>query len=224
MPVSLVKHGRFGALVSDLPPGRPLGNRGDLVAHERVLARLAEEYPVLPFRFGAAMTGPEKVASELLAANQDRLLDDLERIAGRVELVVKGRYEDEVVYREVLDEAPEVREIHERIQGKPEAAVYNERVRMGELVAQVLARKQAVDGERLVSALSPYAEEVLTRGLAQEDEVVNAAFLVKRDRRARFERALEELGQEWAGRIRLRMVGPVAPYDFVSSPAGREAA
>jgi hypothetical protein len=216
--VTLVTQDRCAALVSELSVERPLGIRDDLIAHERVLESLArEETPILPFRFGAAMSGPEEVEMELLAGNQHGFLEGLERIAGRIELVVKGRYEGETAYREVVGEEPEVLEIRERIQGLPEDASYHERVRMGELVAQALARKQVVDNERLVTTLSAHAEDVVARPPASEDEVANAAFLVKKERRSAFEQALEAVGEEWVGRVRLRLIGPVPPYDFVAS-------
>jgi hypothetical protein len=223
--VTLVTHGRCGAVVSDLNDARPLGTRDDLLAHENVLASLAQgDTPVLPFRFGAAMSGPGEVAGELLSGNEESLLAELEQLAGRVELVVKGRYDNGSAYREVLAEEPEILEIRERIQGLPEDTTYNERVHLGELVAHAMAAKQAADGERLVAALSPYAERLATRPPAREDEAANVAFLVERDRRAEFERAVEALGEQWAGRVRLRLLGPLPPYDFVGSGSGQEAA
>src|SRR5262249_1047908 len=90
---------RCGALVSELAGDRPLGQRSDLLAHEGVLEHLAQaQIPVLPFRFGAVMTGPSEVASELLAVHQERFLAELRHLAGGIELVVKGRYESDRAY------------------------------------------------------------------------------------------------------------------------------
>jgi len=38
--------------------------------------------------------------------------------------------------------------------------------------------------------------------------------LVERERQEEFEDAVEGVGEELAGRVRLRLLGPVAPYDF----------
>ena len=92
--VTVVPQGRCGALVSELAGDRPLGQRADLLAHEGVLEHLSQaQVPVLPFRFGAVMTGPSEVAGELLAVHQEQFLAELGHLAGRIELVVKGRYE-----------------------------------------------------------------------------------------------------------------------------------
>jgi hypothetical protein len=44
---------------------------------------------------------------------------------------------------------------------------------------------------------------------------VNAAFLVARDHAKQFDDAVEEVGRNLAGRVRFRLLGPLAPYDFV---------
>ena len=45
--------------------------------------------------------------------------------------------------------------------------------------------------------------------------MLDVALLVDDERRADFEEQLESLAEEVHERIRLRLVGPMAPYDFV---------
>jgi hypothetical protein len=47
------------------------------------------------------------------------------------------------------------------------------------------------------------------------DHVVDLALLVPREGVGSFEQAMEDLAAELHERIRLRLVGPIAPYDFV---------
>ena len=59
-------------------------------------------------------------------------------------------------------------------------------------------------------------------GTVAAEGLVNASFLVEDERRTAFEQAAEELAKYWNGRVRLRLLGPLAPYDFVAdamSPA-----
>ena len=46
--------------------------------------------------------------------------------------------------------------------------------------------------------------------------IVNESFLVRRDREAAFDRAMEELAARTGERLVLRYVGPVPAYNFVS--------
>ncbi|MFI0356181.1 GvpL/GvpF family gas vesicle protein [Actinomadura sp. 9N407] len=218
-PVALVTHERCAAVTSDLPSDRPLGARADLLAHQRVLEALLEAGTViLPFRFGAALAGPEAVEKELLAANADRLSQVVDELDGRVELRVKGTYVQDTVLREVIAADPQIAELSARLREVPEDAAdaaYYERVRLGELIAQSLEARREHDGQTLLEALAPAAEALVRKPPAREEDVVDAAFLVERDRHADFERAVQELAQAHADRITVRLIGPLPPYDFV---------
>jgi hypothetical protein len=74
------------------------------------------------------------------------------------------------------------------------------------------------DTDTLVEALAPYAVAVAPREPTGEDTAADVAFLIADEERPEFEQAVDELGDRWAGRIRLRMLGPLAPYDFVPHP------
>ncbi|MBX6767795.1 MAG: GvpL/GvpF family gas vesicle protein [Actinomadura rubrobrunea] len=218
-PVTLVTDGGCAAAVSPLPQNRPLGRRADLMRHQRVLTALVEaDLAVLPFRFGAAMTGQDAVAKELLAANADRFARALDGVDGRLELRLKGTYVEDTVLREVMSDDPEVAALSQRLRQAPADAadaLYYDRVRLGELISQALQRRREHDARVLLERVAPTAERVVPKTPARDEDVVDAAFLVSRDRRGDFEQAVERLGAECADRIRLRLVGPLPPYDFV---------
>ncbi|RFS83836.1 hypothetical protein D0T12_16575 [Actinomadura spongiicola] len=219
-PVRLVDGGGgCAAIVSDLPGNRPLGERADLVAHQRVLNALVEAGTVvLPFRFGSALTDTTAVEKELLADNTARFAEALDRLEGRVELRLKATYVQETVLREIMDAEPEIAELARRLREVPPDiadAVYYDRVRLGELIAQAVTRRRETDGQVLLEAAAPAAEAVSPKPPVREEDVLDASFLVTADRRAEFERVVEELGRTHADRIRLRLIGPLPPYDFV---------
>ena len=54
-PVELVVDGSIAALVSEVPPERPLGTGDDLLNHQRLLDATVLDTPVLPVRFGAVL-------------------------------------------------------------------------------------------------------------------------------------------------------------------------
>jgi hypothetical protein len=220
--VSLVRYGDLAAVVSEIAPEGPLGTREDLLAHERVVESLAAQTTMLPLRFGAVVTSADAVVDEMLAPHHDWFADAMTDLAGRMEFTIFGTYVRDMVLREVLEEEPEAMSLRDRLRGLPEDAGYYERVRLGEIVVQALEAKREVDNAALAQALAPYAVAVAPRAAAGEDTAADVAFLVDDAHRSRFEQAVDELGREWAGRIRLRMLGPLAPYDFV--PAAPEEA
>jgi gas vesicle protein GvpL/GvpF len=55
---------------------------------------------------------------------------------------------------------------------------------------------------------------------AHEREAVHVAFLVDVDEEPEVERVIEDLAGEWEGRIEVRLLGPMAAYDFVITDSG----
>jgi hypothetical protein len=215
--VFLIRQGEVAGAVSGILPEGALGTRDDLLAHEGVVGSLAAETTVLPLRFGAVVTTAEALVEEMLVPHHDWFAAILDDLTGRREFAIVGTYEEETVLREVLEEEPEVMRLREKIQELPEDAAYYDRIRLGELIVAALDDKRMADTEALVRALSPYAVDVAAREPTGEDTAADVAFLVSDEERPRFEQAVDELGDRWAGRIRLRMLGPLAPYDFVPS-------
>lgn len=212
--VGTIAHRRIAAIVSDVPTDRPLGTRDDLIAHERVLDAVAHRTAVLPMRFPAVVE-EDGLVSELLAPYEERFVEELARLDGLVQFTVKGRFEQEPVLREIAEADSEIMALRERVRGLPEDAAYYDRIRLGELVVTAMQQRRDEVGRRVLERLKPFAVDISPRQLAQPDEVLNVAFLVDRDRIEDFDDAVEGVGEDLAGRVRFRLVGPLAPYDFV---------
>jgi hypothetical protein len=216
--VSPVRHGDVCAVVSEVPYGRALGTRADLLAHEAVVEALAAETTTLPLRFGAVVKTADALVGEMLVPYQDWFTDVLADLSGGREYAISGVYTEDVVLREILKEEAEAMRLRDRIHDVPEDAAYYDRIRLGEVIVKALDEKRQRDTEALVDALEPYAAAVTPRAPASEDTAADVAFLVTDRRLPEFEEAVDALGERWAGRVRLRMVGPLAPYDFVPLP------
>lgn len=139
---------------------------------------------------------------------------------GKVEVNLKGIHDQQVVLSEIVREHPELLELREAIRGKPQEATCLEGISLGELVAQALDDKRAAVVPTLVEALTPYTVAVQVGAPGHERMVVNASFLVERDRLHEFDRAVEEIGKREAGRLRLKYTGPMPPHSFVELGVG----
>lgn len=220
LPVGLVEDGGVCAvIVSDLPRERALGERADLVAHQRVLNSLVDAgVVVLPFRFGAALADRAAVAKELLAGDCERFGEVLDRLDGHVELRLKAAYVQDTVLREIVAAEPQIAELSRRLREVPADAadaVHYDRIRLGELIAQSMERRRESDGRTLLDGAAPAAEAATARAPVREEDVLDASFLVRTDRRAEFERAVDKLARDHAERVKIRLIGPLPPYDFV---------
>lgn len=215
--VELITHGRIGAVVGDVPLDRPLGTRVDLTSHESVVDTIAGVTTILPMRFPAVVE-EDGLVEELLGPNEDYFVNALSNLEGRIQFALKGRYEQDIVLREVLEDDDEIRALHESVRDLPEDATYYDRVRLGELIVAALEQRREDDAAELYDGLEGRAVAVSARTPANPEDVIDAAFLVDRDAVEAFDEAVEALGEAHAGRIRLRLLGPLAPWDFVDAP------
>jgi hypothetical protein len=214
--VQMVRHGDIAALVSSVDASRPLGRPGDLMAHQQLLDAASADIPVLPLRFGSVMTSPEAVAEELLAPHHDEFAAALGELEGRTQYVVKARYVEGAVLREVLAEVPEAAELSEAIRATgDEDATRDMQIRLGELINQAITAKREADTQAFADALAPYSVDSGVREPTHEEDAANVALLVETAKQSDLERAVNELAKEWEGRATVRLLGPMAPYDFV---------
>ncbi|MET9030182.1 GvpL/GvpF family gas vesicle protein [Nocardia sp. NPDC004168] len=217
--VSVIRHGEIAALVSMLESDRPLGTPDDLTAHAELLDGSAAVAPVLPLRFGAVMTDTEAVENELLGANEDEFRSALEQLEGRAQFVIRGRYVENTILRELLDENAEAARLAGEIRDKPEDATRNERIALGEMINQAIESKRAEDTRKVVAELEEFEPLVNQREPTHEEEAVHIAVLVELDRQKDLEDTLRRLGEDWDGRVELNLLGPMAAYDFVMKRA-----
>ncbi|MGN6795107.1 MAG: GvpL/GvpF family gas vesicle protein [Streptosporangiaceae bacterium] len=216
--VRIVRSGEIAALVSDAPAGGSLGSPQDLAAHKDILDASASTVPVLPMRFGAILANDRAVTEELLAANHDIFAAALEELDGRVQYVVKGRYVERTLVREVLAENKNVAQLHEAIRQAGSRVTEDAKIRLGELIENTVASKREKDTRTLADRLEGLYEASVLREPRHERDAFSAALLVKSSQSRDLKGALDDLANEWKERAEIRLLGPMAAYDFVGMP------
>ena len=216
--LAVLDHRSLAAVVSDVPVDRPLGRRQDLMAHERVVNAIAEQMTVLPMRFGGVVRDDQAVVDELLETHHDYFVWALEQLEGCVQFVLHGRYDQDLLLGRIVQANSEIAELSGSIRGQDEDATYYERIRLGEMISTELGQERSADAAAAEEKLSQFAVAVLVKEAGGEDGAVNISLLVRRDHRSEFEQAVDALGDEWGDRVSLRLIGPVAPFDFLPEP------
>ncbi|MCM0676288.1 GvpL/GvpF family gas vesicle protein [Micromonospora phytophila] len=214
--VAAIRHGELAALVSEVGLTEPLGRPADLRTYQELLDGTAAVAPVLPVRFGTVVTGPDAVA-DLLEAHHDRFAAALDELEGRIQYTVHGRYDEQNLIAGVLADNPAAADLADQVRGQPEAATREQRIRLGEMISQAVELRREAENRALLDALGPLAVATAPRAPSNELDAANAAFLVDGDRSDEFIAAAEEYAEQRRELIRVRLLGPLAPYDFVSA-------
>ncbi|MFG1675550.1 GvpL/GvpF family gas vesicle protein [Micromonospora sp. NPDC049282] len=214
--VNAVRHGELAALVSEVGLEEPLGRPDDLTAYERLLDGTAVVAPVLPVRFGTVVTGEDAV-EDLLEAHHDRFAAALEEFEDRVQYTVHGRFDEQEFIGELLAANRDAAALAEQVRGRPEAQSREQRIRLGEMISQAVELRREAENRELIDAVGRYAVADAARAPSHELDAVHVAFLVADEDEDEFIGALEDFAEQRRELIRMRLIGPLAPYDFVSA-------
>ena len=222
--VRTIEHGALAAVVSTVEADALAAAR-EVRAHWRVLEEASKATTVLPVRFGTVMESDDAVRKRLLEPNAAGLTELLNELAGRVQLNVKGDYDEERLLSAVVREVPAVATLRERVQKLSDSAGYYDRIRLGELVAAEIARRREDDAALARARLEPRSVATSAEEPQSPNAAFNLAFLVEGSDVDAFSEAVAKLRAELGERVRLDYVGPLPPYSFGEADlsAGAEA-
>lgn len=214
-PLRVVTSDGLAAVVSDVPVAHFDISRQNLLTHERVIEDVMSRADILPCSFGTIAASDEAIREELLRPLYDELLSQLDRIRGHVELGVMVLWERERLLADITSEEARIRRLRDALAAQPPDTAYYDRIALGELVAAAIEQRREREAATLLAGLQPLAAESRVNRTINDMMILNAAFLVSRDRVSAFDEHIRELTETSAGRLIVRYAGPLAPYHFV---------
>ena len=119
--------------------------------------------------------------------------------------------------QEVLSGNSEAAALREQIRGKDPDATREERIRLGEIISNVIAALRDEDTGSLLARLAGHCTASFVRDPTHELDAVHVALLVAEHKADEAEQAVDDLAADWEGLVDVRLLGPMAPYDFVST-------
>jgi hypothetical protein len=214
--VYTVHHADLASVVSRTPLVVYDPTRENALAHEHVNEVLIEAgFTPVPMSFGT-MFKTEKDAIEFLKDTYDALRDVLEKMKGKLEYSLKVNWDRDAVLREIEGTNEEISRLKGEIVNDQQRSTYFARMQLGRLVEQAL-------GERSESYVRDIYDELRDAAIASrsnkvigEKMIMNAAFLVARDKETAFDAKVQEIAKRHEGKLTFRYTGPFPPYNFVT--------
>jgi len=217
-PVYAIAHRGLAAVVSDSPVQQYECTRRNMMAHERVLETVVEDFTLLPVRLGTVTdaASPRQDIQKLLDKRWREFQELLAELEGKVELGLKAFWRDEkALFAEIVTENPTIKRLRDALASKPPEATHYERLRLGEMVKEALERKREREAARILAPLRRIACRTSENDALGDRMIVNTAFLVGEGRGPEFDRAVSKLEEGLGSRVALKYVGPAPPYNFV---------
>ncbi|NJK63286.1 MAG: GvpL/GvpF family gas vesicle protein [Synechococcaceae cyanobacterium SM2_3_1] len=213
-PVQIQVMPPFAILYSLAQQDRYLASRANLLAHETVLEKaMLEGYrAMLPLQFGLVVQSWEQVQEDLLSPKQQALQDLLQVLEGKREVGVKVFWDPAQELQLGLEEHPDLKQRRDAMVGAPLGL--DAVVQIGHELEQLLERRRSQIAQTFMQALGLLSSDQVTGDLLTENMAFNGSFLIPWEEEPRFSRKVEELDQQFQGRLRIRYNNLSAPYNF----------
>jgi len=183
------------------------------ITHQKVVEAVQRDFCVVPMAFGQVST--EGDVKTFLSRNYYTLKGLFTKLDGNVELGLKVLWKTDAIMREIVASNDRIRILTRQIRGKPEDRTYHMRVELGKMVAEELERW----GKRIASEVSKRLSALAVDGKENkplsDEMILNASFLVEREKEQEFDAMVNRLEEEYGDRVTMKyVVSP--PYNFVN--------
>jgi len=205
----------IAALVSDAPLGKYRVSRENSLAHQKAIEEVMDGYTTLPVRFATVAEDEEKV-KRILGKEHDRFKDLLDSVKNKTELGLKAMFEEEVIYKNILEKYEDISLLKEKIATVAPEKSHYQRMEIGKMVEDALQRERQIVKDDIINTLSPLAVEVKTNDTYGELMIINAAFFVEKEKETDFDQQVQQLGDKYSEKVTFKYVGPLPPFNFVN--------
>jgi hypothetical protein len=209
-----IPDGQLAAVVSDVPNERLRPERRHLAAHHAVLKSLLAQGDLLPMAFGIIADGPEAVG-RVLAKDREELLDQLARVAGKVEMTLRVVWNMPNLFEYFVHTHPELCALRDRLFLGAREPPEEEKIELGRQFDRTLQADRAANAQAVRQILGPLCAEIRENNLRTEREVMNLACLVERAAQTRFEEGIFAAAALFDDNHSFDYSGPWPPYSFV---------
>jgi hypothetical protein len=211
--VHTVNYREIAAVVSDTPIEVHDPTRENVLAHERVNETVMRKHTVIPMSFGTVFKTRDDIV-ELLRSAYDAFHDVLDKMQDKLEFGLKILWDREVMLKEIEKQDEDVRRLKQEISAQ-KGSTYFARMQYGRLVDAALQAHSEKYVADIFEALRDVAVASRANKPIGDKMIMNAAFLVARDKEQAFDQRVKEIGARF-DKLTFKYTGPWPPYNFVN--------
>jgi hypothetical protein len=213
--VYTVNHGDVAAVVSRTSVFIFDPTRENALAHEHVIETVMKTNTIIPMSFGTVFRTDDDI-KEVLKSIYPSLKDVLKQMAGKLEFGLKVTWDREKVIEELKRDHEEIHRFHMELTRKHLQSTYFARMQLGRMIDKALAERAADYVREIYDALRSICVASRDNKPIGDKMIMNAAFLLQREREAAFDAAVNKVAQKFSDRLNFKYTGPWPPYNFVN--------
>ncbi len=211
--VHTVRFKDIAAVTSDTPIEVHEPTRHNILAHERVNEAVMREHTVIPMSFGTVFKTDDDIL-ELLRSAYDAFKDVLVKMEDKLEYGLKVLWDRDQIVHALELEDEDIRRLRAEILSQ-NGSTYFARMQYGRLVEAALETRCERYVREIFDELRPVSIASRVNKPIGDRMIMNAAFLVSREREAKFDARVKALGAAY-DKLTFRYTGPWPPYNFVN--------
>ena len=213
--VYTVHHGDVAAVVSKTSVFIFDPTRENALAHEHVIETVMTTNTIIPMSFGTVFRTEDDI-KEVLKSIYPSLKDVLKQMAGKLEFGLKVTWDRDRVIEELKRDHEEIHRFHQELTKKHLQSTYFARMQLGRMIEKALAERSADYVREIYDALRNICVASRDNKVIGDKMIMNAAFLINREKEADFDAAVNKVAQKFSDRLNFKYTGPWPPYNFVN--------
>src|SRR2546427_4124790 len=213
--VYTVHHGDIAAVVSKTPVAIFDPTRENALAHEHVIETVMKNHTIIPMSFGTVFRTDDDIR-EVLKSIYSSLKDVLHQMSGKLEFGLKVNWDRDRIIEDIQQDEEEIRKFHQEIIRKHLQSTYLARMQLGRMIDKTLAERSIGYVREIYEALRGVCVASRDNQPIGDKMIMNAAFLVERQREAEFDNAVNKIARKYGQRLKFKYTGPWPPYNFVN--------
>lgn len=189
--------------------------RENALAHEHVIETVMKTHTIIPMSFGTVFRTDDDIR-EVLRSIYPSLKDVLKQMQGKLEFGLKVNWDRDRIIEELKDADEEISRFHQEITRKHLQSTYFARMQLGRMIDKALSERSAQYVRDIYEALRGVCVASRDNKPIGDKMIMNAAFLVERDREREFDAAVNKIAKHYGDLLNFKYTGPWPPYNFVN--------
>jgi DnaJ-domain-containing protein 1 len=206
--VYTIQYADIGAVVSDIPVDYIIKIE-EAMTHEKTLRKIIETHTIIPIGFGVIARNESEIIN-ILKRGQMKFKNTLEKIDNKLQINVKISW-DNTILTDILKENEEIQTLSAKAK---KTANQSLKIELGKKVKSALDERKNEYMKDIHSILGDLSNGSKQNKITDQDTLMNASFLVDKEKEQKFYGKLEELEKKYDKKLKFLCVGPLPPYNF----------
>jgi hypothetical protein len=212
-PIYAIENEGVALIASDVAAAKLRPERRNIAAHHQVQRYLMSLGTLLPMAFGM-VADSRKAAERMLKAHRAVFLQQLDKLAGKVEMGLRVSLETPQVVEYFVSHSNDLQLLRDQllVQG---GGSRDDRIEIGRQFEKLLQQTREDAIERIEAVLAPVCADIQRNPEKSERELANLACLVPSAELAEFEARIGEAAGQFDDEHVFQFSGPWPPHNFV---------